>query len=360
MSDQRISLRLYVGGLLLAAAVTSHAVGGNVVFVDDDAPPGGDGLTWDTAYRFLQDALTDAVGGAISEIRIAQSTSKPDRDEANPDGTGDREATFQLINSLALMGGYAGIGAKDPNARDIELYETILSGDLLGNDGPDFVNNGENSYHVLTGTNANINSVLDGFTITGGNADSGCCIDDRGAGILSVFGSTTIANCTFVANQALKGGAIYWEGQAPDVQDCIFVNNAAAEGGAIFNRDGSPSLVECVFEDNFATVGGGAIANKGGFPHLSNCSFRMNGAVSGGAILNDENGQPIFTDCLFEANSATLWGGALYNFNFSTATVEGCSFLENNVVGNPVRGGAIASMDATLVITNCLFSENFN
>ncbi len=358
MSDLRISLRLRAGGLLFAAAMASHTLGGNVVFVDDDAPPVGDGTTWDTAYRFLQDALADAFGGGVTEIRVGQGTYKADRNDMNPDGTGDREATFQLINSLALMGGYAGIGAKDPNARDIELYETILSGDLLGDDGPDSVNNDENSYHVVTATNANINSVLDGFTITGGNADSKCCIDDRGGGMLSFFGTTTIANCTFVANQAMKGGAIYWEGQAPDVQDCVFVSNAAEEGGAIFNRDGSPSLVDCVFEDNFATVGGGAIANKGGSPQLSSCWFRMNGADFGGAIHNDENGQPTLTNCLFEANLATFYGGALYNLD-STATIQGCSFLENSVVGDPVRGGAIASTDSTLVILDCLFSENF-
>ena len=65
---------------------------------------------------------------------------------------GDREATFQLINGVSLMGGYAGIGADDPDERNIELFESILSGDLLGNDLPDFVNNDENSWHVVTGS----------------------------------------------------------------------------------------------------------------------------------------------------------------------------------------------------------------
>jgi len=32
------------------------------------------------------------------------------------------------------MGGYAGLGEKNPDARDVKLFETILSGDLLGND----------------------------------------------------------------------------------------------------------------------------------------------------------------------------------------------------------------------------------
>ena len=110
---------------LILFATASRSFAGGVLFVDDDAALGGDGIKWDTAYRFLQDALTDASGGGISEVHVAQGVYQPDRDEANPDGTGDRAATFQLINGVALMGGYAGIGAKDPDARDIELFETI-------------------------------------------------------------------------------------------------------------------------------------------------------------------------------------------------------------------------------------------
>ncbi|MEE9129337.1 MAG: hypothetical protein V3T84_04915 [Phycisphaerales bacterium] len=44
--------------------ISGAAHGGGVLYVDDDAPPGGDGTSWNTAYRFLQDAMTDAGGGA--------------------------------------------------------------------------------------------------------------------------------------------------------------------------------------------------------------------------------------------------------------------------------------------------------
>ena len=40
---------------LLCAAGTAEA--GITLYVDDDAPPGGDGLSWSTAYCYLQDAL---------------------------------------------------------------------------------------------------------------------------------------------------------------------------------------------------------------------------------------------------------------------------------------------------------------
>ena len=50
-------------------------------YVDDDAPAGGDGKTWATAYRYLQDALAEAydTNHVITEIRVAKGTYKPDQ-----------------------------------------------------------------------------------------------------------------------------------------------------------------------------------------------------------------------------------------------------------------------------------------
>ncbi len=64
-------------------AISSAAHGAGVPHVNDDAPPGGDGRSWNTAFRFLQDALADACGGGIAEIRLGQDTYTRDRDEAN-------------------------------------------------------------------------------------------------------------------------------------------------------------------------------------------------------------------------------------------------------------------------------------
>ncbi len=120
-----------------AAVLASQANAGSVVYVDDDASAGGDGTSWSSAYKFLQDALANV--GAATEIRVGQGVYTADRDEANPTGTGDKNATFQMINGVAIRGGYAGVVAPTPDERDIALYETILSGGLLGNDIPDLV-----------------------------------------------------------------------------------------------------------------------------------------------------------------------------------------------------------------------------
>ena len=46
------------------------------------------------------------------------------------------QVTFQLLDGLAIRGGYAGIGAPDPDARLIDTYFTMLTGDLSDDDGP--------------------------------------------------------------------------------------------------------------------------------------------------------------------------------------------------------------------------------
>lgn len=104
-----------------------------VVFVDGRAAACGDGTTWATAYKYLQDALTAACysGGTISEIWIAAGTYRLDRDCAHPTGTGNRAATFTLINGVALRGGFA--GSEDPAtfdlaSRDFDANTSVLSG----------------------------------------------------------------------------------------------------------------------------------------------------------------------------------------------------------------------------------------
>ena len=359
--------------LIAILLLSSIAHGGGLLFVDDDAPPEGDGKSWDTAYRFLADALVAAGKGQVGEIRVAQGVYQPDRDEANPDGTGDREATFQLINGLALMGGYAGIDAKDPDARDIELYETILSGDLLGNDEPDFKNNDENSFHVVRGDAIDETAVLDGFSITAGNAD-GPGDQDQGGGMYNSDGaSPTVTSCTFVANSAdfVGGGMCNLQDSSPTVIDCTFNGNLAGSpeaagsppedatfpsGGGMYNsEDSSPIVIGCTFVANAAAYGGGMTNSGNSSPTVIGCTFVANTAGDGGGMLNASNSNPAVTDCIFSGNSAYSWGGGMYNRANSNPTVANCTFSDNSAGDG---GGMLNFFSSNPTVTNCTFSDN--
>ncbi|MHC4500003.1 MAG: right-handed parallel beta-helix repeat-containing protein, partial [Planctomycetota bacterium] len=245
-----------------------------MIYVDANTPDNNDGSNWANAYKYLQDALADANADPnFVEIYVADGNYYPDANTSEPNGSGNRAATFQLINGVALYGGYAGYGAPDPNERDIELYETILSGDLDGNDVD--VNDpcdlrtepsrGENSYHVVTGSGADPNAVLDGFTITAGSANgSDPC--HRGGGMYNDSGSPTLANCTFSGN---------W---------------AEDKGGGMFTRDSSPAATDCIFSHNSADNGGGMCNYNNGNPIVANCTFIGNSAGQGGAMWNRRAG----------------------------------------------------------------------
>jgi hypothetical protein len=350
---------------LLAAG---QATGQTTLYVDDDAPSGGDGLTWSTAYTFLQDALADAAatGGPGIEIHVAQGVYTPDTDEANPAGTGDREATYQLLSDVALLGGYAGLGAPDPHARDTDLYPTILSGDLAGNDGPGaFENNDENSLHVVTGSGTDNTAEMDGFTITAGNANGPGwpALGSTGAGMISVTGSPTVTGCVFDFNRALDAGAgmsnIY--DSSVVVTDCVFSNNVVDQSasprtsGGMFNGFDSNAIVtNCVFQDNSAWDAGG-MGNEECTPTVTGCEFTGNSAYIGGAIYN-LTATPSLDDCTFADNTAEA-GGGIYNAN-SSPMIVGCRFIGNTATWE--GAGIVNGYGASPQIVNCLFHANWS
>jgi parallel beta-helix repeat protein len=387
MEMPRRGLRRLVAGLAVVAAggLGAPTSAGPVLYVDDDALPGGDGACWTSAHRFLQDALVPASipGSGVVEIRVAQGAYLPDRDALNPLGTGDRDATFQLVNGVALRGGFAGAGAPDPDQRDVVAHETTLSGDLDGNDLPGFVNIDENSYTVVTGSNTDATAVLDGFTVIGGNSsvtppDDGSITGQfLGGGMFTDTGTPSVITCTFTANIAYKGGGIYnymsspfiadctfagnttTEGQGggirnyeyshPLITGCAFVGNSASAGGSIANEHYSePTVLNCAFVGNSADGGGGGIASIGRI-EVRDCTFTNNTGLGAPAMIIDEGE---IVNCLFADNEAESAAGAFGNG--WTATLVNCVF-ERNTAGW-YGGGMISGGDGTLV--NCTFSRN--
>ena len=398
--EHRLFERSVLFGVLLLSAA---AEAGQVVFVDDDASPGGDGSTWNTAHRFLQDAIAAASNpvNGIAEVRIAQGLYRPDRDEVNPAGTGDRLASFQLVNGVVLAGGYAGQGAPDPDARDVALFETVLSGDLSEDDdliGPDscFLQHStpgcvdavctdavcnfapnccdmawdamcagmalvfctpscpelqNNSVHVVTGSAiTDATAVLDGCTITAGYADLN---PDDGGGLICLGGSPTVVACRFERNIAFgRGGAFAAGDGSPAINECTFVGNIANGGGAMTITGGGPVITGSTFVDNGAGFLGGAIRINGALT-LVDCTFVGNSALSGG-VLDCVSTELSLVGCTIMDNLAANSGGAINGF-FLALTIDRCSFIGNTALTGD--GGAI-NMTGEPVVVNTVFNGN--
>jgi len=236
-------------------------------FVNCRATPGGDGLSWETAYNDLQDALDEIVRlGMVREIWVTAGTYKPDR------VTGDRTATFRLDKGIEIYGGFTG-GETQLEQRDPAANVTVLSGDIgVEGDGSD------NSYHVVTFKDTRVGALIDGFTITGGNANGAEDVDKNGGGMYNYLSNPTLTNCIF------KG------------------NSATDNGGAVYSCDKWKllTLANCIFSDNMAGKGGAIYLNCRA--RMANCTFNGNSANWGGGIYNDDESYVILTDSILWAN----------------------------------------------------------
>ncbi|MFI5378410.1 MAG: beta strand repeat-containing protein, partial [Tepidisphaerales bacterium] len=245
------------------------------LYVDDTATGTNDGSSWTNACQSLQTALAAATAGQT--ILVGQGTYKPTT-------TNNRSVSFALKTGVAIYGGYAGVDAADPYARDVHRYASVLSGDI-GIAGT----NADNSYHVVVASGTTASAVLDGFTITGGNANAGSSPNNTGGGIYNVSGSPSIRNCTLSGNAAYYiGGGMCNTGtvsspSAPALTNCVLVGNtASASGGGIYDDSFSwPALVNCTLSGN---TGAGIYSQSGStMPVLTNCILWGNtgGQVSG-------------------------------------------------------------------------------
>jgi hypothetical protein len=331
-------------------------------YVDAGAAPEGDGRNWANAFKYLQDALTaPSCTCEIREILVAQGIYRPDQGVGVI--AGDRTATFHLKDCFTIKGGYAGLSEPDPNARDIELYKTILSGDLSGNDVD--VNgafellaeptHSENSYHVVTVSNVNELAILDGLTITGGNAN-GSGINGWGGGMRNESASPTITNCRFIWNSADYGGGMQNHNSSPQFNNCKFGGNwASINGGAMSNYESIPILVDCVFTDNSANEDGGSMYNSSSRPNVSYCTFNDGWTVngSGGGVYNRDSTLRMEC-CTFSSNVANTDGGGMYNLE-SNSFVLNCIFSGNWAKSN---GGGLYNQSSRPEVTNCTIIGN--
>ena len=351
MSARRSRLVVVVWSavLVLLAGMAASSAGAETVYVKEGGTGGG--TSWADAYGDLQDAL-DAAAGDPNQIWVAAGTYKP---SVEVGGTGSRYQAFQMINGVGIYGGFAPTGDPAWEDRDPDTYITILSGDLLGNDHPatpveellDDPNRADNCYHVFYhpgGLALDPNAILEGFTITAGNASgdgSGQPYNHtyHGGGMYNYSSRPTVTGCTFTGNSASRAGGMYNNSSSPTVTGCTFTGNSAAwYGSGMFNDTCSPTVTGCTFSGNLAYHTGGGMHNTDSSPIVTGCTFTGNSAGSGGGIFTiGSSSSPTVTGCTFTGNSAG-YGGGLNNDWDSSSTVTNCILWDNTAtsVGNEI------------------------
>jgi hypothetical protein len=335
-----------------APAAPAHAAG-TTYYVQD----GASGTTcdsWANACDSLQAALDLASSG--DEIRVAAGTYYPDEGGGQTDN--DRNATFQLVDGIAIYGGYPTGGG----TRDWEANPTILSGDIDGNDTNTDGNNinetwndiqGSNAYNVVTGAN---NATLDGFTITAGNANGGSFPNRTGGGMFNDSSSPTLTNVTISGNQANHGGGMFNHYfSSPTLTNVTIAGNQAIQGGGgMYNVDSSsPVLTNVTISGNRATSGGGMFNHYFSSPTLTNVTISGNRATSGGGMFNNSS-SPVLTNVTISGNQAIQGGGGMYN-NSSSPVLTNVTISGNQAIQG---GGGMFNNSSSPTIQNSIIWGN--
>lgn len=361
------------------------------VYVDINAKGLSNGTSWEDAYPNLQRAINES--DSDSEIWVAKGIYKPSGfpnesidipEETDP--TYPRYRHFTLKNGIALYGGFEGNEAAREQ-RDIKKNETVLSGDM-DDDGQ---YSDSDLFHVIVNVNLDSSAILDGFIITGGNADLEKSTDidhheQHGGGMYNHYSSSPeIYNCHFTRNYALiSGGGMENRQSGPYIDNCTFENNVSFRGGGMNNTSSSPRLYRTEFKNNTTVEGygggvfndtksrgffnectfsgntsedGAAISNVLSDIRVQNCVFENNTAQrNGGAITNSES-SPVIWFSTFKGNKAVSGGGAIENYSDSEPKIVGCTFYDNEVTGFG-EGGAILSTSGRPVVVSSVFYDN--
>jgi len=359
-----------------------------VLFVKEAVETPGNGLSWAQAYPSLEQALRHAAlqHAGVEQIWVAMGTYVPTRRTVEDD---PRTATFQLVDGVALLGGFAGDEVHAAQ-RDPDANSTILCGDVLGNDGPSFSNRSDNVYHVVRASDTRVTTTVDGFTIRGGHVNIPG-EHNLGGGMLVEKGLITLRECTFTDNWAGDesdlttadelgtvattnrggGGLNIANAGLPDVrrgisliESCRFIANATSSScGGLSLHYAEADVVGCAFEDNEARGGGGgacALAHgswRSRPPVIEDTLFRRNAAEYGGGLWAATfSGYIEIRACTFEENSASSGGGLHFDYTVEGSSISDCTFRNNTA--EYFGGGMRSSFSNFTRIEGCAFHGN--
>jgi predicted outer membrane repeat protein len=333
------------------------------LYVNAAANGAENGNSWTDAFKTLQSALTAASNcTGITNIWVAKGKYYPDEGGSFADN--DRRASFGIIKDVSIYGGFAGNEPSDYNlaSRDFTTNETILTGDIDKNDGANFADNDGNAYHVIN-ENQNYsysesNTVLDGLTVTAGNANWQAGGEFGGGGMV-LRGNPSVANCKWIGNAAINGGGIYYIGQTTlNINNSTFSGNKSTDSGGGLSADGNVIIDNSFFTENSAEGNGGAIYSSKTLT-ITNSKINGNYSYYGGGAVIEFTGNLTMTNCEVKDNSSELHGGGIYLESSPNSVLTNCLITGNSSVQKigGIYNSAVYDEDM-LTLINCTVANN--
>ncbi|MFO8009481.1 MAG: PKD domain-containing protein [Dehalococcoidia bacterium] len=178
---------------------------------------------------------------------------------------------------------------------------------------------GEDEYYLFSNYYSLLSRMREPVRIVGSGAGSSVIDGDEAGPVITMGGSdlycpVIIDGFSITGGDASKGGGIYIpEGPMLTVKDCNFSDSNAHRGGAIYMSSFHTIVENCAFTNNTADYGG-AIYHSGLVSEIRNCDFYANSATHhGGAVCNDSPYFAIGSGCSYDSNTAGTGGNNIYN-----------------------------------------------
>lgn len=209
-------------------------------------------------------------------------------------------------------------------------------------------------------------TLLEGFTLTNGNAPDG-------GGIFCLNSSPRIVSCVISDNFAADdGGGIYCfdsgaplpggSASTPLIDSCIVRNNSCGDdGGGLLCSVSSPRIIGSWFEGNSSAGGspnpngGGIHTRDGATPIIDRCYFLGNHAEQGGGAIRCFSSSPTITNCVIIANTSDANGAGIRVYS-SSPIITNCTIYGNSALGS--GGGVEIETASNTSLTNCILWEN--
>ena len=389
---------------LAALAFLVAAEARAVTYLKADAPEGGDGTSWASAFRNAEEAVKDA----LAKDKVVYASR----------GVYIVTNKMEVTDGFQIYGGFAGLSADETlESRDVESHQTILTGDrdlddfwshvvpvpgkyrtvstnlvdetvisngvvhfpppYLGDFDayqPVFPKNDRNSACAFK-INAGVSAGFDGLWFTGfkANGNEGNCFD-----ITSGAGKTTIENCRFIGNRTNHGQIGDNSGKAR-ISRCQFRFGMTGSRAAGVSIRGATLIEDCLFESlprDGANGGGVLYFWSGENAMVRRCVFSRSITVNTaewfetnyggpGNIVASEGGTGSFVDCVISNTfSATPFRYGVPIFAIRNGSVLRCSFINNRYEVKPVGGrtyvlfGNACSAGHRLSYEGCTFRGN--
>ena len=318
-----------------------------VTYLKADAPEGGDGSSWETAYRNVEEAVSAASATEDKTVYAAGGiyvvTNK-----------------MNVADGFKIYGGFPGVLMDEtPDDRDAEAYKTVLTGDK---ELDDYWAHGEPAFGEYT---IKFTDLEDKPLFAGGIVH----LPPPYTGEYDVYALRFMGDNTKLAFEITEGvrssyDGLWFMGFAPygSNGNCITILPGAGE----------TLISNCRFMGNFGNHG--MVMDRAGTAKITFCDFRFNQTQQRASAICTRGATQI-EDCHFESLSRNCCNGAgvIYFWAGSGAAVRRCVFtrcIEKATLaweeGGYGGSGVIASSEGgsfvefhDSVISNCFSTSPF-